>query len=257
MESTITSGRRLFRRFTPILIAGLTLGAGVAAADDNRISVSTEGPAAIRGGAVAEAITRHEFGALRTDGARGGNAGAKATSKPAGAASAAPNVDFWFYTADIELFNDHDADGYYYGIDVLFDADTYFDVADVYAVLYLSLDGGPWNEYAATQDFTIAGATSDDEYVIVTELLSGYPSGSYDVLIELFDAYDGTFLADIGPEDTSELAFLPIEDAGRDAPADVPDVVIVHQHGGGAAGGLWLLAMFAAAAARFRGVRSA
>ena len=56
--------------------------------------------------------------------------------------------DFWFYAADVVLFNDDDFDGYYWGIDLLFDADTYYDVADVYAVVYLSYQGGPWNEFA-------------------------------------------------------------------------------------------------------------
>ncbi len=126
---------------------------------------------------------------------------------------------------------------------MLFDADSVF-TAEVYAVVYLSFEGGPWNEYAATDDFIVDGATSDDEYVIVTELLSGYPSGSYDLLIELFDAYDNSFLAWLGPEDTSELAFLPLEDANRDTPLEpVPEVIVVHEHGGGSTGWWLLLAM--------------
>lgn len=150
-----------------------------------------------------------------------------------------PNVnqfavgDFWFYTADVILFNDDDFDGHFWGIDLLFDADTYYDVADVYAVVYLSLNGGPWNEVAVTESFPIFGATSDDEYVLVTELLSGYPTGRYDILIELFDSYDGAFLVDFGPEDTSELSFLPLEDANRDDPYVDDRVVVVH---GGATG---------------------
>ena len=69
----------------------------------------------------------------------------------------------------------------------------------------------------------------------MTELVEGYPSGSYDILIELFDAYDDSFLAYIGPDDTSELAFLPLEDAYRDTPI-VPDIIIVEEHGGGSLG---------------------
>lgn len=148
--------------------------------------------------------------------------------------------DFWFYTADVVLFNDDDFDGFYWGIDLLFDADTYYDAADVYAVLYLSLEGGPWNEYAVTDTFTIYGATSDDEYVMVTELMSGYPTGYYDILIELFDAYDGAFLASFGPGDTSELSFLPLEDFNRDDPGF--DAPVVINHGGGGASDWWILA---------------
>ncbi len=110
----------------------------------------------------------------------------------------------------------------------------------------MSLAGGPWNEYAATEDFTIHGASGDDEYVVVTELVAGYPSGSYDILIEIFDAYDDAFVASYGPDDTSELAFLLLEDADRDAPA-VPEVIVIHQGGGGSTG--WLSLMILAMAA--------
>lgn len=140
------------------------------------------------------------------------------------------NFDFWFYEADVILYNDDDNDGFYHGIDLLFDVDTNFVAADVYAVLYLSFEGGPWNEYAETVDFTIYGASGDDAYVIETELMSGYLTGSYDLLIEVFDAYDNSFLASFGPEDTSELAYLPLEDFNRDAPVEV---IVVHDHGGG------------------------
>ena len=152
----------------------------------------------------------------------------------------AGGIDFWFYTADVILFNDDDFDGYYWGIDLLFDADTYFDVVDVYAAVYLSYEGGPWNEIAVTESFPIFGATSDDEYVVVTELLSGYPTGDYDVLIELFDSFDGTFLAEFGPEDSSELSFLPLEDANRDDPNFDRPVVVV-QRGGGGATSWWMI----------------
>jgi hypothetical protein len=123
----------------------------------------------------------------------------------------------------------------------------------VYAVVYLSFEGGPWNEYAATDNFTLFGASSDDEYVIVTELLAGYPTGSYDILIELFDAFDNTFLAYFGPEDTSELAFLPIEDADRDV-AVVTEIIVVeqHEHGGGSLDWLLMLTLGLAALARYR-----
>ncbi len=160
-------------------------------------------------------------------------------SSPSGKQNAGD--DFWFYTADVVLFNDDDFDGYYWGIDLLFDADTYYDVADVYAVVYLSYEGGPWNEVAVTESFPIFGATSDDEYVLVTELMSGYPTGDYDLLIELFDSYDGAFLADFGPEDTSELSFLPLEDANQDDPHFDDPVVVVD--GGGGATSWWTISM--------------
>ncbi len=170
------------------------------------------------------------YKALSLNGTRSSTSGQQSTGN-----------DFWFFTADVILFNDDDFDGYYWGIDLLFDADTIYDVADVYAVVYLSFQGGPWNEIAVTESFPIFGATSDDEYVLVTELVSGYPTGDYDLLIELFDSYDGVFLAEFGPEDTSELSFLPLEDANRDDPHFDDPVVIIH--GGGGATSWWMISM--------------
>ena len=152
-----------------------------------------------------------------------------------------PNVEFWIYDASVELYSDLDRDGYYFGIDLTFDADTVYSSADVYAVIYLSYDYGPWNEYASTDDFRIFGASGDDTYSIDTELLSGYQSGDYDMLIELFDTYDGSFVASFGPQESSELSYLPLEDAGRDTP---PGTTIVVNEGGGG-GSLGLIGLLA------------
>lgn len=182
-------------------------------------------------------------------GRRSTKQGAAGQSKIGEAGSSSPNTDFWFYTADIELFADEDRDGYYHGIDLLFDADTVYTRADVFAVIYLSLDGGPWIEYAETETFTIWGASSNDEYVVVTELLDGFPTGSYDALIELFDTWDGSFVADLGPESSSALSFLPLEDAVLDAPRAAPQPVVINRGGGGAVDWLSLLVLAAASAA--------
>lgn len=173
-------------------------------------------------------------------------------AKGTSARSETPNTDFWFYTVDVELFADEDLDGYFYGIDLLFDADTVYEQAEVYAVLYLSREGGPWYEYAATDVFPLYGATSDDDFVVVSELLSGYPAGNYDILIELYDTWDDSFVADIGPESSPALSLLPLEDAERDAPDEPP----VDSDGGGGSvgpGSLAVLALtFAALALRRR-----
>lgn len=213
-----------------------------------RVSVTRQGTLAEREKGLISDNVQNEHAGLELTGKRAGNTQSSAQSKITASGSASPNVDYWFYSADVELFYDHDGDGYYYGIDLWFDADTYHDSADVYAVMYLSYEGGPWNEYAATDDFTIFGTSSDDDYVVETELISGYPRGSYDILIELFDSYDNEFLASIGPADTSELAFLPLEDANRDAPAIVVHTVTGHHGGGGSMGLATLLVLVAGSA---------
>jgi hypothetical protein len=217
--------------------------------EEGRLSVTAQATSAQREAGVAGVVTRDEFAPLVRAGKRTKTWAPHVTSKPGVAASASPNIDFWFYMADVVLFNDHDQDGYFNGIDLLFDADTYYDSAQVYAVVYLSFEGGPWNEYAETDDFIISGATGDDEYNIVTELVSGYPSGSYDLLIELYDAWDDSFVAWIGPDETSELAFLQLEDERRDTP-EVPEVVVVEEGGGSLGWGTLLLLTLAAVVRR-------
>ena len=157
---------------------------------------------------------------------------------------AVADPNFWFYDVDVDLFADDDRDGFYWGIKVNFDADTNYSSADVYAVLYLSYEGGPWNEYAETDDITLLGTSGFDDYTVETELVSGYPTGEYDILIELYDAYDSSFLTSYGPSDTSELAYLPLEDSTRDSGGGTTQVV-VNSGGGGALGFLLLFALLA------------
>jgi len=216
---------------------------GAVAAQETRTSISLH---TVRGGrdnpvVVRETVQDHK--ALVTQGGRSKEKTRGGLSKPqfGAAGSESPGFDFWFYDADVVLFNDDDNDGYYHGIDLLFDVDTNFISADVFAVMYLSYEGGPWNEYAETENFTIFGTSSEDEYVLVSELMSGYPSGSYDILVELFDAYDGAFLTSFGPDESSALSLLALEDFDRDAPIQNVQVVVSHGHGGGGAIDGWLL----------------
>lgn len=230
-----------------ILLIGST-GASAQAETDNdetRLSVSKQLTRADRDRGLAGNVTTDEFAKLQRTGKRPVTKQAGEQSKTSSVTAQSPNTDFWIYSADVVLFNDNDGDGFFHGVDLLFDADTYYNSAEVYAVVYLSLEGGPWNEYAATENFIINGAAADDEYVIVTELVNGYPSGSYDLLIELFDTYDDAFVASYGPNDTSELAFLQLEDAGRDAPQGTT-TVIVKEGGGGSFGWLTVLLLGAA-----------
>lgn len=230
-----------------VLVFGLMLvmGSGAllaAETDEQRTSISKHHVAGGRDSTANVTDSEEEYDALVTTGER-------VTSDTRGASAKGDKIaqkgssDFWFYETDVILFNDDDLDGYYHGIDLMFDVDTIWDSADVYAVMYLSYEGGPWNEYAATEDFTIYGASGTDEYVIVTELMTGYPTGNYDLLIELFDAWDGTYLTSFGPADTSEQSYLPLEDFDRDAPAaPVQEVIVVEQGGGGGSADGWLIA---------------
>ena len=141
--------------------------------------------------------------------------------------------DHYIYEADVVLFDDFDSDGYYRFLSVRIDADSNLASAYVYAELYLSPDGVNWEHYHSTEDFWIGGATSDDEFFVETELLSGYPPGEYDLLIELYDADFGTFSDEWGPFQSDDFALLPLEDATQDPE---PVSVTIVDGGGGAFG---------------------
>jgi len=163
-------------------------------------------------------------------------------------ATASP--DHYIYDADVELFDDFDSDGFYRFLSVRIDADSVRDSAYVYAELYLSPDGVNWDWYHSTEDFWIGGASADDELFVETELVSGYPTGEYDLLIELYDADFGTYSDEFGPNQSDGMVLLPLEDASRD-PVPVPVVIV--DGGGGAFGWLWLPALLVAG---FRGRQS-
>lgn len=207
--------------------------ASVASADDTapeRLTQTSKGSGEARETKDFESVSTDSFAALvqeeadDTGSTKGQSKSVAKTSGPAPQQESAYG-DYWVYSVDVELFNDEDRDGYYHGVDVLFDVDTIYSVADVYAVAYLSYEGGPWNEYAVSEDITLFGTTSTDDYVLVTELLQGYPTGSYDLLIEIYESATGLYVASAGPDESFELMGLPLEDVDRDLPpASVPQV---------------------------------
>lgn len=249
MNTRTRSTRFLYRAAIALMVMSTTIIAYANEQPEMRISTTSQGQGIERGATGNGVVSHDELEPLVTEGDRTTTPRVAGQQKLSGTAAQSGSFDFWIYDADVDLYGDLDRDGYYAGVDLLFDADTTYAVADVYAVIYLSYELGPWNEYVTTQDFTIFGASGGDEYVVDTELVSGYPTGDYDILIELFDAYDGTFLASFGPEDSSELSYLPLEDIGRDTPRG--STVVVTQ-GGGAASGLLLLAMLGVVAMRQR-----
>jgi hypothetical protein len=151
---------------------------------------------------------------------------------------------FSVFDAATVLSWDDDDDGFYHRLRVSFDP----DVSDgseawVYARLYLSLEGGPWNHIYTTDVFPITGDANDDAYEVVTRLLDGYPTGYYDVLIELYDADYDLLVVNYGPYEDRDLAVLPLEDSYRDSYEE--------SGGGGAMGAGLLLLMLAAGGLRW------
>jgi len=154
--------------------------------------------------------------------------------------------DAYVYEASTELFYDLDGDGYYHYLRVQFDADTVFDSMPVYAELFLSADGSAWEHLYTTETFRIWGTDPNDDYEVETELVTGYSTGQYDLLIELYDAEYGDLVDEFGPEESSAMSLLPLEDSGRDGVEPPP----VSDGGGGAASWSLLAGLAAALALR-------
>lgn len=205
-----------------------------------RLSQSVEGPVSPQTQAVVELMDQAPVDALPAliqGGGRLESAARATAAHPTGRL-------FSIFDAQTVISRDDDNDGFYHHLRVSFDADVSGGSAWVYARLYLSLEGGPWNHYFTTDVFPIEGDASRDDYEVATRLLDGYPTGYYDVLIELYDADYDVLTVNYGPYEDRDLAVLPLEDFYRDND---------DSGGGGAMGwGVWLLALLAVT----KGVRS-
>ncbi|PMG75325.1 hypothetical protein BCU84_16160 [Shewanella sp. 10N.286.51.B7] len=128
--------------------------------------------------------------------------------------------DFDIYEAYSRLFDDFDEDGFYQTFSVTFDADVYGftqgEPANVYAELYLSRNGGPWEHYYSTEVFTIYGDATDDDYEVLTTLAQGYKTDYYDVLIDLYEFGYEDIVATLSADESDGLYALPLESSDRD-----------------------------------------
>ncbi len=127
------------------------------------------------------------------------------------------------YDVSTELISDLNYDGFYHRFSVSIDADTVYDISYVYAKIYLSYEGGPWNYYASSDNYHIHGDSELDSFIIETELSDGFPPGYYDMRIEVYDADYDEWLLSYGPYDDMSLSALPLEDSYHD---DFDTVVI-------------------------------
>ena len=153
---------------------------------------------------------------------------------------------FRVYDAHTRLYDDRDLDGYYSYLQLDFDVDTDFEVADIYADIWLIDSYGDETLLFATEVFTIYGHSGIDDYRVEAELVAGFDSDLYDVLIEVFDAYDESLVAHHGARESSAMSLLPMESVHQDSWRRE-----VHAHGdGGSLGVGWLILMLAFVGAR-------
>ena len=162
------------------------------------------------------------------------------------------------YSADFSIFDvtsilddDFDVDGYYHTFTIQFDADVYSytgqDTREVYALLYLRQDGGPWVHYFTTDNFIIEGDTAADTYEVSTSLLVDYPPGNYDVLIDLYQLGYSEIVATFSSDDSNALYALPLESQNYDEIYEeeviIQEIIVVEQGYGGSISFTGLLAI--------------
>jgi hypothetical protein len=151
------------------------------------------------------------------------------------------NNDFSIYDSWVTLDNDFDFDGYYSKFTVEFDADTVYERAYVYAIIYLGTND-VFESIHTTSVFAINGDSSNDSFVVESELVSGFPPDEYEIMVELYDADTDFLVAFSDGLDDADLAFTPLESENYEV---LPEerIIIVEEHGG-SLGWMILLAGF-------------
>ncbi|WP_144394871.1 choice-of-anchor H family protein [Pleionea sediminis] len=124
---------------------------------------------------------------------------------------------FSFYDARAYLLDDIDGDGYYSEFEIEFDADTIYDWAEVYAQLYIRRGAGDWVLYHTTRVFDIYGTDGGDDYSVATVLNFDYPTGDYDILIDLYEVGFSDIVATWSSYEDADLYALPLEDRNHES----------------------------------------
>jgi len=127
---------------------------------------------------------------------------------------------FVIYEGYSQLIEDYDGDSYYQTFSVTFDADLVthdaHEEAVVYAELYLSENGGPWQHYYSTDSFVIHGQSTDDAFEVYSTLAQGFTTNHYDVLIDLYEEGYPNIVASYSSDDSNSLYALPLESSDYD-----------------------------------------
>ncbi len=177
-----------------------------------------------------------------------------AANKPAlGTSSVANHIDqyFYIYDADVEMLSDIDHDGFHHALNVTFDVDVDYGHGHLYAKLYLSREGGPWIRYATSDLFEVFEDDASDAYQVTTELVEGYHTGFYAVLIEIYSFnHIGMVTSEILDHHYLGRNIM-LEDLSRDEVYVYEEVVVTNTYGAGSFSVLiWLLLVQVVIAAR-------
>ncbi|MFQ3251028.1 MAG: hypothetical protein ACI9O6_002868 [Glaciecola sp.] len=147
--------------------------------------------------------------------------------------------DFWIYDSYVSLSSDLDYDGYYSSFKLEFDVDTIYQTAPIYAVIYTSTTD-VFTPFYTTNIYNIHGDNTNDSIIVENDLVTGFPSNDYEIMIVIYDADTDEIVAVADGTDDADLAYLSLESENYEyiEPAEV--VVVEH---GGALGGLLILGL--------------
>ncbi len=124
---------------------------------------------------------------------------------------------FEIYDAVVYLLEDMDNDGFYSEFDVEIDVDVDSGFADVYAEIYFRNGNGDWQYLTTTEVFEIESNLASDSYTVAIQLLDGFPTDYYDILIDVYEDGFAGIVATLEPFDDGDLEFLPLEDILNDS----------------------------------------
>jgi hypothetical protein len=155
------------------------------------------------------------------------------------------DIDFWIYDSYITLTADIDYDGYYSSFTLEFDVDTIYQSAPIYAVIYTSTSE-EFTPFYTTNIYNIYGDNTQDAIIIENDLVTGFPSNEYEIMVVIYDADTEEVLAVSDGTNDADLAYLSLESENYEYVETVEVVVVEH----GGALGLWLFAGLGFAAYR-------
>ncbi len=137
------------------------------------------------------------------------------------------------YSANVDLRNDSNSNGFYHQLSVTFDADVTFGSAELIAEIYVDQQ-----LIYTSHSFVVRGSLTSDKQYFDIEMVSGLASGYYDLDIHLIDAHDFARRHHISALDWVVFRDLPLESFYWDNFYE--DEIEVHvEHSAGSVG--WLL----------------
>ncbi|MDX5406162.1 MAG: choice-of-anchor H family protein [Chromatiaceae bacterium] len=148
--------------------------------------------------------------------------------------------DVWFYSVDLYLSGDRNANGYFHRLEVELDADTSAAYQAVFAEFSLLPSYGDERIFYTSSVFELYRQSPDDWLAIDTVLQSQFAADEYLLIVRLYDANTGYLLAEVSGFDDTNLDLLALEDITRDSRVQTSTTVAVS---GGSAGIFSLLAV--------------